>query len=137
VLVPASEASVPALVATAVLARRAVATPAALDGATYPPDALVLRLAPDDVLVIGGGTLTIDDSHAIVEDEHGFVSLTFSWAEYEVTVAPFVDWSLPLQRPALAQGYVAGIPAKLWLEANRVLLLTSAAYADELVGRLS
>ena len=134
---PAAEVNAAALVAEALVARRAVATPTALDAATYPIGALALRLAPDDVLVIGDGPLTIDDPHAIVEDEHGFVSLTFSWARYEAVVAPFVDWSLPLQRPALAQGYVAGVPAKLWLDTDRVLLITNAAYAHELVGRLS
>ena len=133
----AAEVTGAARVAEALVARRVIATPAALDAATYPAGALVLRLAPDDVLVIGEGSLTVDDPHAIAADERGFVSLSFSWAGYELVVAPFVDWSLPVQRPALAQGYVAGIPAKVWLDTDRVLLLTNAAYAHELVGRLS
>ena len=127
--------------------RRIVASPGALDQATYPPDALVLRIAPDDALVIGGGTLLVDDPHAIIEDDRGFVSWSFPWPLFDAIVAPFVDWELPSDGPALAQGYangpalaqgcVAGIPAKLWLEAGRVVLVTNAAYAHELIGRLS
>ena len=138
-------------------ARRIVASPAALDQATYPPDTLVLRIAPDDVLVIGGGALLVDDPHAIIEDECGFVSWSFPRPAFDATVAPFVEWELPsagpalaqgdvsgpalaqgdVSGPALAQGCVAGIPAKLWFEAGRVVLVANAAYAHELIGRLS
>jgi len=44
---------------------------------------------------------------------------------------------MPTARPALAQGSIAGVPAKLWLPADGdALLLTAAAYADELSRRL-
>ena len=51
-------------------------------------------------------------------------------------MAPHVEWHLPVDRPAFAQGRVAGVPAKLWLETDRVLLVTATAHADELAERL-
>ena len=55
----------------------------------------------------------------------------------EDDVVHHLEWSLPDERPFLAQGSIAGVPAKLWLsDDGRVLLLTATAYADELAGRL-
>ena len=58
-------------------------------------------------------------------------------------MARHVEWPLPSERPALAQGAVAGVPAKVFLPdgiggagAGDVLLLTATAYADELMDRL-
>jgi hypothetical protein len=57
-------------------------------------------------------------------------------------VAAGIDWSLPAasERPVLAQGFVAGVPAKLYLAAstgdNAALLLTNTPYAAELWERL-
>jgi hypothetical protein len=121
---------------------RVVATPEALDGAQWEgADVVVLRFAPDDAFAVGASTVQIGDEHAIVEPEAGFVG---AWLTAEVLrdeVVPRVEWPLPSDRPALAQGTIAGVPAKLWLTtdpegADRALLVTLAAYADELGGRL-
>ena len=60
---------------------------------------------------------------------------------FETHVLPHLEWSLPVSRPALAQGTIAGVPAKLWLTTGpdgteRTLLLAQAAYAEELEDRL-
>ena len=48
-----------------------------------------------------------------------------------------MEWPLPNDRPTLAQGSIAGVPGKLWLpDGGDALLLTAAAYADELATRL-
>ena len=49
-----------------------------------------------------------------------------------------VEWALLDERPALAQGFVATVPARVWLPdgSDRVLLITATAFADELAGRL-
>ncbi len=52
-------------------------------------------------------------------------------------VLPHVDWSLPDERPVLAQGLIAGVPAKLWLTTDQSLLLCAAPYAHELSERLA
>jgi hypothetical protein len=114
---------------------RVVADPAALDAARWhgPADVTVLRLAPDDAFAIGAESVEVDDEHAIVESEPGFAG---AWLPLE-TVAHHVEWSLPRERPALAQGAVAQVPARVWLpDDGDALLITAAAYADELASRL-
>ena len=121
---------------------RVVATPAALDGARWEgADVLVLRLAPDDAFAVGVRTVHLDDEHAIVEPEAGFVGTWLTAEALRDEIVPRIEWPLPSDRPVLAQGTIAGVPAKLWLTsdpdgADRALLVTLAAYAAELAGRL-
>ena len=112
---------------------RVVADPAALHDATWTGhDVTVLRFAPDDAFAIGATAVEVHDEHAIVEDEIGFVGAWLDPADIE----PHIEWPLPADRPALAQGSIAGVPAKAWLPADGpALLLTAAAYAHELAGR--
>ncbi len=114
---------------------RVVADPAALDAARWRgADVTVLRFAPDDAFALGAVGVEVDDADAIVEDEVGFVGARLAIA----LIAAHVEWSLPTNRPALAQGAVANVPAKVWLadDGDDALLITAAAYADELAGRL-
>ena len=115
-------------------ALRVVADPAALDAARWHGDGVtVLRFAPDDALAVGANSVDVDDEHAIVEADAGYVGARVSVDE----VLPHLEWALPAERPTLAQGAIAGVPAKLWLVGyGDSLLLTSAAYADELAGRI-
>ncbi len=135
---------------TTVAGIRIVASPAALDGVTWPAGTTVLRFAPDDVFVIGDepgrlGVDSVNDPHAIVAAESGFVGCWLN-ADQLAHVVEHVDWSLPIERPVLAQGFVAGVPAKLYLIGHRgetngdldqALLLTNAPYAADLWERLS
>lgn len=106
-----------------------VAAPAALDKATWPADALVLRIATDEVLVTPTvDALSLDDPHAIIVPEGGFAA---GWVAAEEALAFLertCEWELPRQRPALAQGSVAGVPVKLWLEETRVLFVVPSPY---------
>ena len=114
---------------------RVVADPAALDAAGWKgDDVTVLRFAPDDAFAIGADTVDIDDEHAIIESEVGYAG---AWLPLDAVV-PHLEWPLPTERPALVQGFVATVPAKLWLpdDGDVLLLVTAAAYADELSGRL-
>jgi hypothetical protein len=115
---------------------RVVATPEALDGALWSEDAIVFRFAPDDAFAIGMSDVALADDNAIVEPERGFVGTWLTRDELVDHVQPHIEWPLPAARPALAQGLIAGVPAKLWLEDDRALLLCAAAYAHELTGRL-
>jgi hypothetical protein len=112
---------------------RVVADPATLDG-LWTDGGAILRMAQDEVLVLGGRSV-VDDAAAVVEDEAGFVGWWLTPDEL-ITVAHHVEWAIPDGRPALAQGLVAGVPARLWLTEERALLLVAAAYAHELVERL-
>jgi hypothetical protein len=113
---------------------RVVADAAALDAARWQgTDVMVLRLAADDALALGADGVAIDDEHAIVEQEAGFVG---AWVPIDIVIR-HLEWPLPTDRPALAQGSIANVPAKLWLpDDGDALLLTAAAYANELAGRL-
>ena len=119
---------------------RVVADPAALDAARWTGvDVLALRLAPDDTLAIGATGVELEDDHAIVEDERGYVGAWCGLAE----VARHAEWSLPTVRPALAQGAIAGVPAKVWLPggeggdgADRVFLVVTNAASATLAERL-
>ena len=119
-------------------ATRFVAGPSALDALPWPEDrTALLRLAADDLLVIHRGSyvMALGDEPIIQEKESGFVGWWLTPDELG-HVAAHVDWPLPTERPALAQGLVAGVPAKLWLAEDRALLLCAAAYAHELEERL-
>ena len=115
---------------------RVVARPDAIDAAVLPADAVVLRFAPDEAFVLGAGPVGIDDPHAIVVDDAGFSAARLSWADYDEHVAPLIEWPLPSERPALAQGLVAAVPAKLWITRDDVLLICPTAYVDDLTERL-
>jgi hypothetical protein len=116
---------------------RFVAAASTLDGLPLFDDAIALRLAADDLLVIHPGSLTlaVGDQPIIQEKETGFVGWWLTPEELDHVVA-HIDWPLPSERPALAQGLVAGVPAKLWLAEDSALLLCASAYAHELVERL-
>jgi len=116
-------------------ALRVVAAPGALDDLSLADEHPALRLAPDDLLVIGAASAEVNGEHLLV-DEAGFVGWWLTPEEVTAHVLPHVDWPLPTARPALAQGLIAGVPAKLWLSEDRALLLCPAAYAHELMDRL-
>ncbi len=117
---------------------RVVADPAALDAARWDgPDGgdapIVLRFAPDEAFAIGASGVTLDDPHAIVQDERGYVG---AWCPFDA-IRPQTEWSPPTDRPAIAQGSIAGVPAKVWLPGDgEVLVVATAAHAAGLAERL-
>lgn len=116
---------------------RIVALPSALDAASWPDGALVFRVAPDEVLV--GSEVDapmIADPHAIVERETGFSGVWLDAAAARGVLERECDWELPVDRPAFAQGMVAGLPVKLWFERDRVLFIVAAPFAEDLMERL-
>jgi hypothetical protein len=115
--------------------QRVVADRTAIDAliAALPAQASVLRLAPDEALVIGVASIHLDDLHAIVVDEAGFVAIA---VDPEV-VARHAEWPVPRESGAFAQGAIAGVPAKLASTSDgHALVIVHAAYADELLERL-
>ncbi len=116
---------------------RVVTSSEALDTTPWTDRVVVLRFAPDDAMIIGANTLDVSGEDSIVVDEAGFVGCWLSAQELTDYVLPHVDWSLPDERPVLAQGLVAGVPAKLWLTTDRSLLLCAAPYSHELSERLA
>lgn len=115
---------------------RVVASAAALDRAPWTEGTIVLRFAPDDAFALGATEIDIGEGEAIVAHESGFAGTWLTTHELQSLVVPLLVWPLPEARPALAQGLIAGVPAKLWLDDDRALLLCAAAYAHELAERL-
>lgn len=116
---------------------RIIADPTALDHAVWPPRATAVRISPDDAFVIGGSLPSVADPHAIITPEHGFVGATLSRADVAHIAERHIEWELPTSRPALAQGQIAGVPAKLVLnDDGTTLLLVAAAAHHELAVRL-
>ncbi len=113
---------------------RVVAKPAALDAVRLPKGATMLRIAPDDAIVVDAATLILDDPFAIVEPEYAFVHWRLTPEEFE-GVAHHIEWSLPVSG-RLGQGLIAGVPAKILIKADHVMLVVSAGLAHELVERL-
>jgi hypothetical protein len=117
-----------------IAATRIVAQPNALDAANVPQSSLALRFAADELFITpplqDESVIFSHDPHAIVISEGGFAG---TWLDNE-TAADFLQrncvWEVPNGRPAFAQGAVAGIPTKLWLEEERVLLIVPAPYAE-------
>lgn len=113
---------------------RVVADPAAIDImlAFLQARTTVVRIAPDEAFVGGVTSVSIQDPHAIVEAEVGFVALT---VDREI-IERHTEWRLPAPGE-VAQGSIAGVPAKVaWLPDGRGWVVTHAAYAAELQDRL-
>ncbi len=115
---------------------RIVATPDAIEHTAYEGDVVVLRIADDEVVAIGAVAADVPDEHAIVEPESTFVGWDLTPAEFDAVVARHVEWPLPTERPALAQGLVAGMALKLWFDHDRVLVIASNGLVHEAVDRL-
>ena len=115
---------------------RIVAGPAGIDSIVVADGAIVLRFAPDDAFVLVDGPLEDVDLDAIIAEESGFVGCWLTPAEVASRLVPHIEWQLPKARPMLAQGLIAGVPAKLWLATDRALLLCAAPYAHDLAERL-
>ncbi|MCB0160367.1 MAG: aminomethyltransferase family protein, partial [Caldilineaceae bacterium] len=124
---------------------RLVATPAALDAASWPDDAMPLRTAPDEVLLVGQGApldapdvlaARVPDPHVIAIADTSFAGVWLP-ADVAATVLSRVcEWALPAHRPAFAQGAMAELPVKLWLEEERTLIVVPAPFATDLVERV-
>lgn len=107
-----------------------------IDAVASATSGVALRFAPDDLFVVGDEVPVTAAPFAIVEEEVGFVGMWLTSQQFAAQVAPHIDWLVPVDRPALAQGLVAGVPAKVWLTDDRVLLITNGAYAHELGERI-
>lgn len=115
---------------------RIIANAEALDAAEWPDGSRVFRLAPDDVFLLGEGEVHLDDPHAIIEIETGFSGMSMDPAAAYAWLESTCEWELPRQRPAFAQGAVAGLAVKLWFDEADVFVMTPSAFAAELEERM-
>jgi len=116
--------------------RRVVASPSSIDNAVWPTGAMVVGIAPDDVLLVGNGPIEMGDPHAIVEPDGGFCVVRMSVARVIDLLATNASWQLPESRPCLAQGMVAGLPIKVFVDGGEAMVITPVPFAAELEARL-
>jgi hypothetical protein len=122
---------------------RIVAAPAALDALVLPDASLGLRVAADELLVIQsdltqpGPVRGISDPHAIVEPEGGFAGAWWPAEDAHALLTRACEWGPPAARPAFAQGAIAEVPAKLWLEERRALILVPAPLQADFEERIA
>lgn len=111
---------------------RIVARPDALDTL----EGHVLRLAPDEALVLGTDRPAVGDPYAIISDDTGWRGVWLEPDRAERFFSAECDWPRPTERPAFAQGMIAHLPVKLWLETDRVLVAVPHVFAADLTDRL-
>lgn len=130
---------------------RIIANASALDAVKWPKGSRAVRISSDDVFLIGATEPKIaGDPHAIVTPERGFSGIDLSAAQVAAIAEQHIEWQLPSASPAkwfvyggspsvaLAQGQIAGVPAKLLLNPDgSALLLVACAASHELLGRLA
>ena len=90
-----------------------------------------MRLAADEVLITPPTAVEVADPHAIIVPEGSFAGAWVSATEAQGIIERECEWELPHPRPAFAQGAIAGIPVKLWLEEERVFFVVSAPFVTE------
>ena len=127
-------------------ATRIVASPQAIDdvlgnaNAGSIAGAQAMRTAPDELLLL----TSIDpddfdgirDEYRVLLDETSLVGRWFDAETAGTLLERLCPWELPGERPGFAQGAVAEIPVKLWLEEDRVLFVVSNALVVDLEERL-
>ena len=118
-----------------------------LDRLRLPEGCRALPFAADEIFVtpsLSRVQLELDDpagqaqlDRILVQRETGFAG---AWIDAE-SAHSFLErccpWPLPKQRPAFAQGRVADLPVKLWLEEERVLVLVPGSCSAELEERMA
>ena len=117
-------------------ATRIVAAPGALDEVESPDGGHLVRLAPDDLLVIPPPErVDVADPYAIIEPETGFSAAWFDRSEL-ARLQAVSTWEFPRRRPDFAQGHLAGIPVKMLFEEDGILVLVPAVLTHHLEERL-
>lgn len=116
---------------------RIVADPAALDRVEAPDAGYLVRLAPDDLLVVPAlDRVEVSDPHAIVDPESGFSGAWFGASEL-AGLQSVCEWEFPGERPALAQGHVAGVAVKMLFSVSGALVLVPTVTVHHLLERLN
>ena len=119
---------------TAANITRIVASSRALDGLGT---VLVMRIAPDEALVLGSASPAVDDPWAIIEVDTSWFSVRYDPVEASSVFANHASWPPPTALAPFAQGKMAGLPVKALWENGFITVLCSLAYRhdfDERIG---
>jgi hypothetical protein len=117
-----------------VAAVRVAARSAALDAASWPADAAVLRTAPDEVLLVDALDVGPPEPDAIVLADMSWVRFAMTPVVGAAVMAGGAAWPPP--DVGLGQGLIAGVPAKLVVGDDEWWIIVGAVVADEFAERL-
>jgi hypothetical protein len=116
---------------------RVVGPPAALDAVLSQSD---LRISADEALSFAEAEDLRAEfpARAIVETDTGWSGAWFAESALATRLASLCEWELP-ERPGVGQGFIAGIPAKVFLppDSDEALLMVATAHAHEMEERLA
>ena len=124
---------------------RCLARPEVLDALPAPAGAFACRVAPDELILIGAHAASDEIlaacSHHLEEGlalDHtdAFAAWAISGHQAGEVFARLSAMRLPDERPAFVQGAVAGVPAKVLAEADRIVVLVSSVLGHHLGERL-
>lgn len=110
---------------------RVIATVSALDATQWPRAGAILRLAPDEVLVLDPREPMpeIADPHAIVFDDEGWVRYRTTREDGVELMAQLADWPTP--ETGFAQGRVGGIATKVVVRSETLWFVVPATFAHD------
>lgn len=117
---------------------RIVSTEAVLNTAVFPQQTKI-RVASDELLLYPAieGETAVGDPHAIIIQDGSFAGIWLAEANGLAFLAHTCEWELPTERPAFAQGSVAGIATKLVFQDEKILFIVPAPMAHDFEERLS
>ena len=114
---------------------RIISTPAALDGAAWPRDTAYFRTAPDAAVVLGDEAPALDDPDAVVFEDTSWETVVLAPEIGSAVMAAHATWPPPAG--GFAQGAVAGIGVKLWVDSESWLFLVPGAYGFDFAERIA
>lgn len=116
---------------------RIVAQPDALKTAVFNPSHHILRVANDEVVITPPlDDVTVDDPHAIIISDGSFAGVWLTEAEGLAILEHSCEWEPPTERPAFAQGAVAGIATKILFEDGKLFFVIPAVMMAEFEERV-
>jgi hypothetical protein len=116
---------------------RVVASPSAIETVRWASDTVGIRVAADELLVVGADAPDVADPHAIVEPDRGFAAVSIAAASID-DLQGRASWPLPREPGSSGQGLLHGVPVKVVVRADgSVVVIVARAYAHELEERLA
>jgi sarcosine oxidase gamma subunit len=126
---------------------RCFAEPRALD--TFPPGAGLARVARDELWLLGGASARndlaaraksyfagVDPDGTVVDQSDGWSAWTVTGPDSTAILKRLSAIRVPTERPAFVQGAVAEVPAKVLVQADRLLLFAPAPFAHHVSNRM-
>ena len=123
---------------------RCLAEAASLDALSPPPGATAIRVASDELVLVGNpedaarlvAAAKTDTDGLVIDQSGGWEAVTVAGEAADEAFRRVSALPLPADRPAVVQGAVAGLAAKAIAYSDRIVVLVSSTGADYLYERI-